>query len=79
MASNKKILFRCNCGCHRTGRLAAFYQMKWQNMTGHDAIAIMHAYGRNMWLHPWLDKQVWGLQAYVKGVECPMKPKYCVQ
>jgi hypothetical protein len=25
--SGKKIAFRCNCGCHRTGRVAAYYEM----------------------------------------------------
>ena len=29
----RKIAFRCSCGCHRTGRLAAYYQMRHRGLT----------------------------------------------
>jgi hypothetical protein len=66
MAKNKKILFRCNCGCHRTGRLAAYYQMKYQHLTADDAIALMNSYGSLMMFHPELPKQVRELEAKIK-------------
>jgi protein-tyrosine phosphatase len=58
----KKIAFRCNCGCHRTGRLAAYYQMKWQNMTYADVLVIMKKYGSHMSFYRHLDDQVMALQ-----------------
>lgn len=74
----KKIAFRCNCGCHRTGRLAAYYQMKYQKITASDAIAIMMKHGKWMILYPSLDNQVRALEDYIKGRECRQKTKYCV-
>ncbi len=35
--AGKKIAFRCSCGCHRTGRLAAYYQMKYRGFSAKDA------------------------------------------
>lgn len=63
---NKKILFRCNCGCHRTGRMAAYYQMKYQHLTADDAIAVMNAHGKFMPFHPELSEQVHQLEKYIK-------------
>lgn len=54
----KKIAFRCNCGCHRAGRLSAYYQMKWQNLSYEDATLIMDAYGKHMWRFRYLWDQV---------------------
>ena len=75
----KKIAFRCNCGCHRTGRLAAYYQMKYQNLTSKDAIAIMIKHGKWMFLYPGLKHQVRAMKEYLSGVECTQKEKWCVQ
>jgi protein-tyrosine phosphatase len=61
-----KIAFRCNCGCHRTGRLAAYYQMKWQNLTYEDAIILMNKHGRRMSFHPGLKDQVRRLQERIE-------------
>lgn len=69
MAKNKKVLFRCNCGCHRTGRLAAYYQMKYQHLTADDAISIMNSYGKFMMFHPELAPQVRDLAARIKREE----------
>ena len=69
MAKNKKILFRCNCGCHRTGRMAAYYQMKYQHLTADDAIALMNAHGSFMMFHPQLPQQVRELEAKVRRDE----------
>jgi protein-tyrosine phosphatase len=54
----KKIAFRCNCGCHRAGRLAAYYQMKWQNLSYEDATIIMNEHGKHMWNYRYLWGQV---------------------
>ena len=61
------IAFRCNCGCHRTGRLAAYYQMKWQNLTFEDAVELMMEHGRRMFLYPGLKDQVRALEKRIPG------------
>ena len=75
----KKIAFRCSCGCHRTGRLAAYYQMKYQNMALPDALAIMNERGKRMWRHPDLRPQVQSLQEFIAGRTCTAKTQYCVK
>jgi hypothetical protein len=77
-AEGKKIAFRCNCGCHRTGRLAAYYQMKYQNLYYDDAIAIMKKHGKFMIFYRYLDYQVKALFDYIQGQECSQKPRYCI-
>jgi hypothetical protein len=74
MAKNKKILFRCNCGCHRTGRMAAYYQMKYQNLTADDAIALMNAYGSFMMFHPQLPEQVRELERRIRASRSAASP-----
>jgi hypothetical protein len=75
----KKVAFRCSCGCHRTGRLAAYYQMKYQGITLEDAKTIMTKHGKWMAFYPYIYKQVTALHDYVRGVACSTKPKYCVR
>lgn len=77
--SGKKIAFRCNCGCHRTGRLAAYYQMKYQGLTAKDAKIIMKKHGKYMFLFPFLRPQVDALQDYIFGRECSVDEEYCVR
>ncbi len=74
----KKIAFRCECGCHRTGRLAAYYQMKYQRLGLSDALVLMHEYGKHMWLKTYLIPQVRDLYAFIKGRPCREEDKYCV-
>ncbi len=78
-ATGKKIAFRCACGCHRTGRLAAYYQMKYQNLTVDDALILMDKHGKLMWLHPSLKPQVKALGDYLKNQPCSVEAKYCVR
>lgn len=66
---HKKILFRCNCGCHRTGRMAAYYQMKYQHLTAEDAIALMNLHGQMMMFHPQLIEQVYALERRIKEAD----------
>ncbi|MGE3975428.1 MAG: dual specificity protein phosphatase family protein [Bdellovibrionales bacterium] len=75
----KKIAFRCSCGCHRTGRLAAYYQMKYQNKTFAEAIQIMNQYGKMMWMFPELKPQVRGMSDYIHKQPCAVLPRFCVQ
>jgi hypothetical protein len=75
----RKIAFRCNCGCHRTGRLAAYYQMKYQGLTATDAKIIMKKHGKYMVLFPFLNGQVDALENFIAGVDCNKGPRYCVQ
>jgi protein-tyrosine phosphatase len=72
------IAVRCNCGCHRTGRLIAYYQMKYQNLTLEDALAIMYERGRTWWLHGEIEPQVRALADYLAGRRCRQEPRYCV-
>jgi protein-tyrosine phosphatase len=77
--SNGEIIaFRCKCGCHRTGRLAAYYQMKYQNLTVDDAWVLLDKYGRNMWLHGNLKYQIRALKDYINEQPCSQDPKHCV-
>jgi len=76
--AGKVIAFRCTCGCHRTGRLAAYYQMKYQNLTSSDAIVIMNEYGKQMFLHRDLKHQVRALEDYIRGRPCAQEAKHCV-
>ncbi len=78
-ATGKKIAFRCVCGCHRTGRLAAYYQMKYQNITSVDAIAVMNKHGKVMFLHQALKPQVRAMQDHLQGRACSQEEKYCLK
>jgi hypothetical protein len=78
-ASGKKIAFRCHCGCHRTGRLAAYYSMKYNAYTAKMAIKDMKKYGKYMFLFPQLDNQVRALKDFIDEKPCSEKEKYCVR
>lgn len=78
-AEGKVIAIRCRCGCHRTGRLAAYYQMKYQNLTSKEAYDILDEYGKRMFLHRDLESQVKALEDYIRGRPCSQEPKRCVE
>jgi hypothetical protein len=75
----KKIAFRCNCGCHRTGRLAAYYQMKYMNLSLEDALLIMYERGRNWARHRSIEPQVRALRDYMNEEPCSQDPEHCVR
>ncbi len=75
----KVIAFRCRCGCHRTGRVAAYYQMKYQHLDADEAIAVMNEHGKRMFLHRHLGPQVRALADYIHGRPCSQEPEYCVR
>lgn len=77
--TGKKIAFRCECGCHRTGRLAAYYQMKFQHLSLADAHQLLIEHGKWMFFYPQIIKQVVALNDYVQGRACSTEAKYCVQ
>jgi protein-tyrosine phosphatase len=77
-SQGKKIAIRCNCGCHRTGRLAAYYQMKYQNVPMEEAIETMYRLGRYWALHRDLAPQVRALKDYIDGKPCSQAEQYCV-
>jgi protein-tyrosine phosphatase len=77
-AQGKKIAFRCYCGCHRTGRLAAYYQMRFMNWDAGRAIEEMHDKGKFMFAYPELDAQVKALEDYIQKRPCGQKAQYCV-
>ncbi len=74
-----KIIFRCRCGCHRTGRLAAYYQMKYQNLNNVDAKILMKEHGKWMWFYPGLKPQVDAMYDYLQGQPCSTEPKFCLK
>lgn len=74
----KKILFRCTCGCHRTGRLAAYYQMKYRGLSTREAIWDMKRRGYIMEFYQHLNRQVAALHDFIKGKPCSTEKKHCV-
>ena len=77
-AQGKKILFRCSCGCHRTGRLAAYYRMRYNGFDAEQAVAELKDRAKWMFFYPFLVPQVYALNDFIKGAECSEKYKYCV-
>ena len=78
-AAGKKIAFRCDCGCHRTGRLAAYYEMKYKHLSLEEALDNMNKFGKYMYLFPGLPPQVKSLEDYIMQRNCTVEQKYCVQ
>ena len=78
-AAGKRIAFRCECGCHRTGRLAAYYEMKYKGLTLEQALYNMNKLGRYMHVFPELPFQVKSMQDYIRQRPCSVDQKYCVR
>ena len=75
--SNKKIAIRCKKGWHRTGRLAAFYRMAFNNRSSTEAISEMYDRGRFMWMYPGLRGQVKAYEGHLRRDVCS-DPTTCV-
>ncbi len=73
-----KILFHCGCGCHRTGRLAAYYRMKYNGWSPDRAIEEMNDLGKDMGHHPTLPAQIRALEEYIQGRPCTQESGACV-
>ncbi len=78
-SNGKKIAFRCSCGCHRTGRLAGYYQMKYQHLTYGDAKIVMADHGKLMALLKSLYRQLTALDDYIHGRPCSELAEFCVK
>jgi hypothetical protein len=76
-AQGKKVAFRCRHGWHRTGRLAAYYRMRFEGTTAAEAAQEMQRIGRMMWRHPTLDPQVEAYRDLVAGRQCSADPEHC--
>jgi hypothetical protein len=77
--TGKTIAFRCDKGAHRTGRLAAYYQMKYNNITPGDAKIIMDAHGSWNFMYPHLYPQIDALFDFIHNRPCSLSRRYCVQ
>ena len=76
----RKVAFRCSCGCHRTGRLAAYYQMKYRGLSPKEAWDLALARGRIMEAVDYfsgLQQQIIGLHEHIEGAPCS-QGEYCV-
>jgi hypothetical protein len=74
------LLFRCTTGSHRVGRLAAYYQMKYQGLSPEEAIAVMDYNGMMMHVYdPILRPQVHALYDYIHGKPCSKTKSFCVE
>ncbi len=82
VASAKKdeagVLFRCKTGSHRTGRLASYYQIKHQDLSLADALAVLEHKGKMMefWSLIFVP-QVIAIDEHLKGQPCT-QPGPCV-
>ncbi len=78
--SGRKIAFRCTCGCHRTGRLAAYYQMKYRGLSTKDAWDLSLSRGFVMEAVDYfsgLQQQIIALHEYIHDVPCSQE-EHCV-
>lgn len=73
----RKVAFRCRHGWHRTGRLAAWYRIRFQGIDPAAAVAEMNRAGRFMWRHRQLEPQVEALADLAAGRPCSTAPEHC--
>jgi protein-tyrosine phosphatase len=79
-AEGRKIAFRCSCGCHRTGRLAAYYQMRYRGLSAKDAWDLAQSRGIAMHVVDYfasLQQQIIALEEHIQGLPCS-QGEYCV-
>lgn len=78
-AAGRKIAFRCRHGWHRTGRLAAYYRMRFQGWQDPAAIEEMLEKGRLMDRYPELQLQVEAMAHWLRTGECSSSAAACPQ
>lgn len=76
-SKGRKVAFRCRHGWHRTGRLAAYYRLRFEGASVVEAQREMHTIGRMMWRHPTLDSQVADYGELLAGRPCTGKRENC--
>ncbi len=77
-SEGRRIAVRCRRGWHRTGRLAAYYRMRFEGWTAEEASREMHRLGRFMAWHPRLDDQVEAFDDVLHERPCRAAPASCV-
>jgi hypothetical protein len=75
--AGRKIAFRCRHGWHRTGRLAAYYRLRFQDRAVADALDEMLDEGRWMRRYPELQPQVRALADRVASRTCTQPAEHC--
>ena len=74
------VLMRCITGSHRTGQLAAYYQLKYMNMSLDAVVQDMNNDGSAMkFFDLWMMPQVRGLDDYVHNRPCSRQNAACVR
>jgi len=76
-AEGRKVAFRCRHGWHRTGRLAAYYRMRFEGASVSEATVEMQRIGSMMWRHPTLDSQVEAYADLIAGRPCSADARDC--
>ena len=76
-AEGRKVAFRCRHGWHRTGRLAAYYRMRFEGASAAEATREMQEIGHMMWRHPTLDPQVEAYADLLAGRPYASEPESC--
>ncbi len=76
-ADGRKVAFRCRHGWHRTGRLAAYYRIRFEGASAAAASREMHEIGSMMWRHPTLTPQVEAYSDLVAGQPCSVDAASC--
>ncbi len=76
-ASGRKIAFRCRHGWHRTGRVGAFYRMRFQGWSLSAARDEMQEVGRLMWTYPGLQIQLEAIAEYLATGDCRSRTGAC--
>ena len=77
-ATGRKVAFRCRHGWHRTGRLAAYYRIRFEGATASEVTEEMHDIGRMMWRHPSLGPQIQAYEDLIAGRPCSTDPEHCL-
>ena len=76
-ANGAKVAIRCRHGWHRTGRLVAYYRIRFEGRPAAEAIREMQDRGHMMWRHPTLDQQVEAYEDLVLGRPFASDPENC--
>lgn len=76
-ATGRKVAIRCRHGWHRTGRLAAYYRIRFEGATASEVTEEMHDIGRMMWRHPTLGPQIQAYEDLIAGRPCSTDPANC--
>ena len=72
-----KVALRCRHGWHRTGRLIAYYRIRFEGIPAAEAIQEMQDIGHMMWRHPTLNPQVEAYEDIIAGRPCSSDPGSC--